>query len=77
MVHTNEKRTYKGQITFFQKNLLGTNKGQIFRKIFYEDFLFRLTIFGQKLSLLIFWCEGLRSFLKRTFSSQGKPDVIR
>ena len=41
-------------------------------RIFYFDWLF-----FEKSSLLIFWCEGLGSFLKRTFSGHGNPEVNR
>ena len=49
------------------KNFLPSKILQIF---------FRLAIFGEKLSLLIFWCEGLGSFLKGTFSGHGKSERI-
>ena len=81
MVRTNKGRTNKGQITFFRKIYWGLIRDKFLEKFSTKqniaDFLFRLTIFGEKLTLLTFWCEGLGSFLKRTFSDQGKPEVNR
>ena len=84
MVRTNKGRTNKGQITFFRKIYWGLIRDKHFEKlstkqkfIYFQIFLFRLAILGEKLSLLIFWCEELGSFLKRTFSGHGKPEVNR
>ena len=81
VVRTNKGRTNKGQITFFRKIKWGLIRDKYLEKFSTKqniaDFLFRLAIFGEKLSLLIFWCEGLGSFLKRTFSGHEKPEVNR
>ena len=84
MVRTNKGRTNKGQITFFRKIKWGLIRDKYLEKFSTKqniaDFLFRLAIFGEKLSLLIFWCEGLGSFLKHSFSGHEKPgqfEIIR
>ncbi len=70
-------RTDKGQITFLRKIKWGLIRDNYLEKFSTKqniaDFLFRLAIFGEKLSLLIFWCEGLGSFLKHSFSGHEKP----
>ena len=77
-------RTNKGQITFLRKIKWGLIRDNYLEKFSTKqniaDFLFRLAIFGEKLSLLIFWCEGLGSFLKHSFSGHEKPgqfEIIR
>ena len=81
VVRTNKGRTNKGQFTFFRKIKWALIRDKYLEKFSTKqnivDFLFRLAIFGEKLSLLIFWCERLGSFLKRTFSGHGKPEVNR
>ena len=81
MVRTNKGRTNKGQLVFFRKIKWGLIRDKYLEKFSSKqniaDFLFRLANFGEKLSLLIFWCEGLGSFLKRTFGGPGKPEVNR
>ena len=76
---TNKGRTNKGQISFFRKIKWGLIRDKYLEKFSSKqniaDFLFRLANFGEKLSLLIFWCEALGSFLKRAFSGHEKPEV--
>ena len=71
VVRTNKGRTNKGQITFFRKIYLGLIRDRYLEKFSIKqiiaDFLFRLAIFGEKLSLLIVLLEGFGPFLKRTF----------
>ena len=81
VVRTNKGRTNKGQITFFWKIYWGLIRDKFLEKFPTKqniaDFLFRLTIFGEKLTLQTFWCEGLGSFLKRTFGGDGKLEINR
>ena len=79
VVRTNKGRTNKGQFTFFREIKWALIRDKYQEKFSTKqniaDFLFRLAIFGGKLSLLIFWCEALGSFLKRAFSGHEKPEV--
>ena len=61
---------------------MGTNKGQILRKNFLPSkilqiFFILIDYFWGNAQFTDFWCEGLGSFLKRTFGGPGKPEVNR
>ena len=84
-MRTNKERTNKGQITFFIKTKWGLIRDKYLEKFSTKqniaDFLFRLAIFGKKLSLLITWCEGLgRSFSVLSVVKENRnsgPEVNR